>query len=115
MRNAAALLRPGGLLVYAVCSPLSEEGPEAVEAAFRDGAVSPAPVAAGSAPPEVAWAAAVAPDPDGWVRLGPWLADAEGRGGGEGAEPASEGGGWREATDSYQIFRGAIDRLPGRG
>ncbi|MGB8332754.1 MAG: transcription antitermination factor NusB [Polyangiales bacterium] len=39
LENAAALVRPGGALLYAVCSPLRDEGPAVVEAANLPGFV----------------------------------------------------------------------------
>ncbi len=64
LANAARLLRPGGRLVYAVCSPLAAEGP----------GVAAAAEAAGLVPDESPLPALVAPfrDPDGFVRLGPF-------------------------------------------
>lgn len=60
--NVAKEVRPGGILVYSVCSPLPEEGREQVEAflARHEGVFAPAPL--DPAPP---WAA------DGW-RLETW-------------------------------------------
>jgi 16S rRNA (cytosine967-C5)-methyltransferase len=36
LRNAAALLRPGGAVVYSVCSLMPEEGHEVVKRFFAD-------------------------------------------------------------------------------
>ena len=47
LKAAVEMLAPGGLLVYAVCSLESEEGPERIAALLADGApVARAPVAA---------------------------------------------------------------------
>lgn len=77
LTNAATLVRPGGLLVYAVCSPLAEEGIEVVDAFEADRPelerIAPVPPAS----PDEA-------DDDLGLRLGPWLA---------------------EPTDAYQVFR----------
>lgn len=54
LQNAAKLVRPGGTLVYAVCSFAASEGPGAARAI--DWPLDPLP---GS-------------DDDGWLRLGPW-------------------------------------------
>jgi 16S rRNA (cytosine967-C5)-methyltransferase len=59
LTNAATLVKPGGGLVYAVCSPTQEEGAGVVRA-FLDAH----PGARLSAPPSA--------DPDGIVRVGPW-------------------------------------------
>ncbi|MDW8361774.1 MAG: transcription antitermination factor NusB [Myxococcales bacterium] len=64
LRRALGLLRPGGLLVYAVCSPLPEECADVLEAALgTSSAVRRVPLP-GS-------------DEDGIVRLGPWLDDVD--------------------------------------
>ncbi|GAB4193392.1 MAG: transcription antitermination factor NusB [Thalassobaculales bacterium] len=47
LRNALAMLRPGGTLVYCVCSLEPEEGPGVVEAALAEGIAQRLPVAAG--------------------------------------------------------------------
>lgn len=78
LENAAARVRPGGTLVYAVCSPLAEEGREVVERASL-----------ASFAPREDIGFALNSDPVGstsCVRLGPWL---------EGAGP------W---ADAYQVF-----------
>lgn len=68
LATAASLLRPGGILVFAVCSATREEGPE-VAAALEsrvpnlERLIEPLP--------EVS----VACDGDGVFRIGPWLAD----------------------------------------
>ncbi len=85
LRTAATLVRPGGRLVYAVCSPLVEEG-----AGVRD-ACAPALSALGlhdwPFPARLPGARRdLRADPDGTLRLGPWLADGEG-------------------CDGYQLFR----------
>ncbi|MGE0152628.1 MAG: RsmB/NOP family class I SAM-dependent RNA methyltransferase [Reyranellaceae bacterium] len=64
---AAALVRPGGTLVYAVCSLQPEEGARQIEAMLaRHGGFAPAPVAAGELPGLEAAIAA-----EGWVRTLP--------------------------------------------
>jgi len=77
LANAARLLRPGGVLVYAVCSPLMEEG-----AAVARGAD-----ALGLRALPFDHASGVAPDDDGAVRIGPWT---------DGVE---------SSADAYQVFR----------
>ncbi len=67
LRNAAQLVRPGGVLLYAVCSPLAEEG-ASVAAALA--AEFPQLERAWEAP---ALSLALAPDADGAVRIGPWF------------------------------------------
>ena len=65
-RSAAKLLRPGGLLVLAVCSPLPEEGPELarqLEHALPE--LRPCPELGCSLAPFRA-------DADGVTRIGPW-------------------------------------------
>lgn len=70
MERAAEWLRPGGVLVYAVCSLEPEEG-EAQARAFT--ALAPDPIATEELP------AGVAPTPEGWLRSDPgMLADAGG-------------------------------------
>ncbi|QCI93517.1 RsmB/NOP family class I SAM-dependent RNA methyltransferase [Novosphingobium sp. EMRT-2] len=70
MERAAEWLRPGGVLVYAVCSLEPEEG-EAQARAFT--ALAPDPIATEELP------AGVAPTPEGWSRSDPgMLADAGG-------------------------------------
>lgn len=70
LARAAAWLRPGGVLVYAVCSLEPEEG-EAQARAFT--ALAPDPIAAAELP------AGIAPTPAGWLRSDPgMLADAGG-------------------------------------
>lgn len=64
LQRASGLVRPGGTLAYAVCSPTAAEGPGIV-AAFE---------AAERAFQRIAPANLPAPDPDGVVRIGPWLA-----------------------------------------
>jgi 16S rRNA (cytosine967-C5)-methyltransferase len=66
LRNAAKLVRRGGRIVYAVCSPMREEGAGVVQRAVEEGVVAhdEAPLALGG----------VARDRDGLVRLGPWSA-----------------------------------------
>lgn len=47
---AAEMLKPGGRLVYSVCTPAPEEGSEVVEAAIASGAWRRVPVSAGDVP-----------------------------------------------------------------
>jgi len=67
LERAARLVRPGGVLAYAVCSPTREEGYD-VAAAFSEGH------------PEFGWVKERLtdllpdPDPDGVLQIGPWLA-----------------------------------------
>lgn len=80
LQNAAALVRPGGTLVYAVCSPTVEEGAGVVaRLSERIPMLRPHP----EAPP----VAGAAPDADGMLRLGPW------------SDPSGHG------PDAYQVFR----------
>jgi 16S rRNA (cytosine967-C5)-methyltransferase len=62
LKTAASLVRPGGTLVYAVCTPTEEEGTAVVR---RFLASEPRAKLVASASP-------VAPDPDEIVRIGPW-------------------------------------------
>lgn len=78
LSTSAGLVRPGGTLIYAVCSPTREEGAEVAERVER-------------AHPELERVSAlagdpVAPDEDGVLRIGPWS--------GESAAP-----------DAYQVVR----------
>lgn len=82
--HAAGLVRPGGTLVYAVCSPTHEEGREvarAVEAANRSLRRLHEPLPTSG----------VAPDADGVARIGPW-SDASG------------------GCDAYQIVRWSVGK-----
>ncbi len=65
---ACAMLRPGGRLVYAVCSLQTEEGESRAEAALGRLPLDPDPVAAGELPGLEA-----ALLPAGWVRTTPAL------------------------------------------
>jgi len=47
---AAEMLKPGGRMVYAVCTPAPEEGRDVVDAAIRSGAWRRIPVTVGEAP-----------------------------------------------------------------
>lgn len=78
LANAAKLVRPGGLLVYAVCSPTAEEGAGVVA---RFSASHPEFEVVTARPRD-----AIAADSDGIVRIGPWS--------GETAAP-----------DAYQVVR----------
>lgn len=77
LANAARLLRPGGVLVYAVCSPLLQEGAVVARSAEALG-LGALPYDPGSL---------VTPDADGAVRIGPWTSGVEG------------------SADAYQVFR----------
>ena len=79
-RNAARLLKPGGTLVYAVCSPMRQEGRGALDAATATG-LRPA---AAEAPWALEW---LKSDMDGWLRIGPWTPGAD------------------ASTDSFQVSR----------
>lgn len=61
-RRAAELVRPGGLFVYAVCSPTRAEGAEVVDTLVRDLGLELLHEPVGP----------IAPDPDGLLRLGPF-------------------------------------------
>lgn len=88
LKRAATLVRPGGVLVYSVCSPTRAEGADVV-ARFDVPGFVPRPFGV------EAERLGLAPDADGIVRLGPFL-------------PGGEGG-----TDGYQIFRWeCVDRSP---
>ncbi len=65
LANAVRLVRPGGRLVYAVCSPLAEEGPGATVRAAE----------LGLAPDDAPLAPDLVPlmGDDGWLRLGPFV------------------------------------------
>lgn len=90
VRQALRLVRPGGVLVYAVCSPTLEEGPEVaarLEAAVpglqrvRDASLAGLP--------------SLQIDADGVLRLGPWL--------------AGEGG---DSPDVYQVVTWRLQDTP---
>lgn len=78
LSTAGELVRPGGLLIYAVCSPTEEEG---AGVAQRFAAKHPGLELVRALPSDP-----VAADPDGLVRVGPWS--------GETAAP-----------DAYQVVR----------
>ena len=69
LHNAATLVRPGGVLAYAVCSPTREEGQDVADAFSAEH-------------PEfrcqhgAACAFLPQPDPGGVLQIGPWLAPA---------------------------------------
>ena len=80
LRNAASLVRPGGLLAYAVCSPTREEGQDVADAFSAE---HPGFQRVREAPCEQL----PAPDATGVLQIGPWLV----------AEGAST------APDAYQL------------
>lgn len=69
LARAASLLRPGGTLIYAVCSLEREEGEEAVASAPG---LEVLPIAASELPP------GIAPDASGFVRVLPGMLEEEG-------------------------------------
>ncbi len=69
LAHAAGLLRPGGTVVYAVCSLEREEG-EAIVAAQQELVLDP--ILASELP------AGVAPSPEGWVRVLPGMLEERG-------------------------------------
>jgi 16S rRNA (cytosine967-C5)-methyltransferase len=85
LERAVRLVRPGGVLLYAVCSPTASEGPE-VAARFES--MTPGLRREWS---DSGLAIAVEPDRDGVVRLGPWL-----------------GGVDADSPDVYQLVRWRI-------
>jgi 16S rRNA (cytosine967-C5)-methyltransferase len=70
LRSAAQLVKPGGLLAYAVCSPTREEGPD-VAAAFSAEHASFGYVT------EPLSKVLPPPDPDAVLRIGAWLTSSE--------------------------------------
>jgi 16S rRNA (cytosine967-C5)-methyltransferase len=70
--RAAAWLKPGGLLVYAVCSLEAEEGEE--QAAWIDAelGLQPKPITPDELP------SGLAPTPEGWLRTHPGMLPDEG-------------------------------------
>ena len=50
VESAASMLKPGGTLVYSVCTPSPEEGRDVVEAAIASGAWKRRPIMPGEAP-----------------------------------------------------------------
>lgn len=81
LRAACALLRPGGELTYAVCSPLSVEGLDVVASVLSDSPELSMGDPATALP-------ALSADSDGVLRIGPWSS----------ADPAS-------SPDAYQVMR----------
>lgn len=69
LAHAATLLRPGGTLVYAVCSLERDEGEAIIEG---QGAMVLDPIAEAELP------SGIAPDPRGWVRVLPGMLEGEG-------------------------------------
>jgi 16S rRNA (cytosine967-C5)-methyltransferase len=59
LARAAELVRPGGRLVYAVCSPAAEEGAEVIQAFL-------------AATPRASLVRLDGADSDGMIRIGPW-------------------------------------------
>jgi 16S rRNA (cytosine967-C5)-methyltransferase len=85
LRNAAKLVRPGGVLLYAVCSPAHAEAASVIERFERDAPLFERVWLALPELPELA------PDADGIVRIGPfWAASAHAA---------------RESPDAYQLAR----------
>ena len=77
LSNAAALVRPGGRLIYAVCSPLKEEGESVFDAVIREhDKFSKVKTLRDSIEGDD-------PDDEAWL-IGPWLGD----------------------FDAYQVFTG---------
>lgn len=60
LRTAATLVRPGGRLVYAVCSPSAEEGAEVIQAFLAE-------------TPRASLVPLDGADEDGIFRIGPWV------------------------------------------
>lgn len=50
VESAAAMLKPGGVMIYSVCTPSAEEGRDVVEAAIASGAWKRRAIMAGEAP-----------------------------------------------------------------
>jgi 16S rRNA (cytosine967-C5)-methyltransferase len=88
LRQAVRLVRPGGVLLYAVCSPMPVEGPDV---ALRIEAEVPQLVRSWEAPAGAL--GGLQPDEDGVVRLGPWLSSAA-----------------ADSPDVYQMVRWRLDR-----
>lgn len=95
LRHAARLVRPGGRLVFAVCSPLDEEG-AGVRDACADALARLGLLPWPFAPRPPGARLEVAADPDGALRLGPWLAEGAG-------------------CDGYQLFRWRRDEAASGG
>ena len=70
--RAAEWLKPGGVLVYAVCSLEAEEGEEQAAWAAENLGLEPAPIVAGELP------AGIAPTGEGWLRTDPSMLADEG-------------------------------------
>jgi 16S rRNA (cytosine967-C5)-methyltransferase len=71
--RAAAMIKPGGTLVYAVCSLEPQEGEQAVAAFLeRNPAFRTAPPRSGELP------AGVTPSSEGWVRILPGMLESDG-------------------------------------
>lgn len=84
LRQAVRMLRPHGVLLYAVCSPMPVEGPEV---ALRLEAEHPQLVRAWDG------LSGLSPDADGVLRLGPWMSLPE-----------------VDSPDAYQVVRWRLDR-----
>ena len=80
LTTAASLVRPGGLLVYAVCSPTDEEGRDVADALEeRVAGLTRLPSSPGDP---------ISADEDGISRIGPWA----------------------EGADAYQVVRWTRER-----
>lgn len=91
LKNAAKLVREGGVLVYSVCSPTNAEARDVAErflAGRQDFIREHAPDAS---------AETFSPDDDGVLRIGPWLAGA--------ATSVFPQQTQRESPDAYQLVR----------
>jgi 16S rRNA (cytosine967-C5)-methyltransferase len=88
LRRAVQLVRPGGVLLYAVCSPMPVEGPHV---ALQLESELPQLVRSWEAAADAL--GGVRPDEDGVVRFGPWLS-----------------GSTVDSPDVYQVVRWRLDR-----
>ena len=72
IEKAAGWLKPGGVLIYAVCSLEAEEGEEQAERIPEMTGLEPSPVTADELP------AGLKPTPQGWVRTHPGMLKEQG-------------------------------------